>query len=95
MKRLFAQVKFCDSLNNKKHLNVYINKEVGDVTYTLTNPKTRMAHSLCSLQFGRWSDDLLPDNVFGYKSNQDLFNEVLLAVEGSVCRNEVVEKLLF
>jgi hypothetical protein len=61
----------------------------------LTNPKTRMAHSLCSLQFGRWSDDLLPDNIFGYKSNQDLFNEVLLAVEGSVYRNQVVEKLLF
>ena len=95
MKRLFAQVKFCDSLNNKKTLNVYINKEVGDVTYSLTCPKTRIGFSLSTLQFGRWSDDLLPDNVFGYASNGDLFNEVLLAIEGSVYRNNVVEKLLF
>jgi hypothetical protein len=95
MKRIIAQVKFCDNLNNKKTLNVYINKDEGTISYLLINPKTRIAHSLCSLQFGRWSDDLLPDVLHGYNSNHDLFNDVLLAVEGCVFRNQVVEKLLF
>lgn len=95
MRKLIAQVKFCDDLNNKKTLNVYINKDEGTISYLLIDPKTRYAHSLCSLQFGRWSDDLLPDVLHGYNSNHDLFNDVLLAVQGSVYRNDVVERLLF
>lgn len=95
MKRLFAQIKFCDSLNNKKTLNIYINKEVGDVSYTLIDPKTRMAHSLSNLQFGLHSEDLLPDTILAYKSNNELFHDVLLAIDGSVYRNNVVERLLF
>lgn len=95
MKRLIAQVKFCDNLNNKQTLNVYINKEVGTVSYSLFSPKTKMAYALSTLQFGVWSDDLLPDVLHGYNSNQDLFNDVLLAVQGSVYRNDVVERLLF
>lgn len=95
MKRLIAQVKFCDNLNNKMTLNVYINKDEGTISYLLIDPKTRYAHALSSLQFGRWSDDLLPDVLHGYKSNHDLFNDVLLAVQGSVYRNNIVERLLF
>lgn len=92
---LIAQVKFCDSLNNKKTLNIYINKEVGDVSYSLIDPKTIMAHSLSTLQFGLHSEDLLPDTILGYKSNYELFHDVLLAIDGSVYRNNVVERLLF
>lgn len=95
MKKIIAQVKFCDDLNNKLTLNVYINKEVGTISYLLIDPKTRYAHALSNLQFGRYSDDLLPDVLHGYKSNQDLFNDVLLAVQGSVYRSKVVERLLF
>jgi len=95
MKRLFAQIKFCDDLNNKKTLNIYINKEVGDVTYSLFCPKTFNAYSLSNLQFGVHSDDLLPDNVLAYKSNRDLFHDVLLAIDGCVYRHDIVERLLF
>lgn len=95
MKKIIAQVKFCDDLNNKKTLSVYINKDEGTISYSLIDPKTRMAHALSNLQFGRYSDDLLPDVLHGYKSNQDLFNDVLLAVQGSVFRRDVVERLLF
>ena len=95
MKKIIAQVKFCDSLNNKLTLNVYINKDEGTISYLLIDPKTRMAHALSNLQFGLHSDDLLPDVLHGYNSNHDLFNDVLLAVQGSVYRNNVVERLLF
>ena len=95
MKKIIAQVKFCDDLNNKMTLNVYINKDEGTISYLLIDPKTRYAHSLSSLQFGKYSDDLLPDVLHGYKSNRDLFHDVLLAVDGSVYRKKVVERLLF
>jgi len=95
MKRLIAQVKFSDDLHNKLTLNVYINTDLGSVSYSLVDPKTRMAHSLSNLQCGWRSNDLLPDNIFEYNTNQKIFDGVLLAIKGSVYSRRVTSSNLF
>lgn len=92
MKKLIGKLNLVDGFGNRSVLKVFTNKDEGIVSYSLSGLNTRIPFSLSNLQCG-WRGPALPDNIYEYENNTELFNMVITAVNGGV--EKVEESKLF
>lgn len=92
MTKLIAKLLVSDSLKNEKTLKVFTNQEQGTVSYTLVGVNGSTSFSISNLQCG-WRGPSLPDNIYEYKNNKELFEAVIKAINGGVYK--IIEQKLF